>query len=306
MCPEGDIVATVFSQVLGLFIFVSIGYALGKLRVCDFTHTKVLSKLLVYVFLPCNVFKTLSGNFTFSYLTGNYTLIITGAVILLCLLVLSFFVAKCFSNDAYERRIYEYAVVIPNFGYMGYALALDLFGVSGQVNFMTFAIAFSLYNYTVAVALLTKSPMKLKSLLHPVLIAMVLGIAAGLTGFRLPAVVTTAVDKGSACMAPISMILTGLVTAEKPLKNLLTDKRVYPMLLLRMIVIPLAVGGILMLFCRAEIVRTAVLFCALPIGLNTVVYPKMVDENCEIGTGLALTSTALACLTLPFILNLFS
>jgi hypothetical protein len=74
----GGSMYTVFTQVLGLFIFVSIGFALGKLRVCDFSHTKVLSKLLVYVFLPCNVFKTLSGNFTISYITGNYTLILTG------------------------------------------------------------------------------------------------------------------------------------------------------------------------------------------------------------------------------------
>lgn len=297
---------TVFLQVLGLFLFVSIGYALGKSRVCDFSHTKVLSKLLVYVFLPCNVFKTLSGNFTISYITEHYTLVLAGTVILLCVFVFSVFAAKLFSKDKYERHIYEYAIVIPNFGYMGYALALDLFGVAGQVNFMTFAIAFSLYNYTVAVALLTKKPLKIKSLFHPVLLAMVLGITAGLTGIRIPEFLTGAVDKASRCMAPISMILTGLVTAEKPLKNLLTDKRVYPMLLLRMIVMPLAIGGILSLFCGPAVVRTAVLFCALPIGLNTVVYPKMVDENCEIGTGLALTSTALACLTLPLILNLFS
>ncbi len=297
---------TVFTQVLGLFIFVSIGYALGKMRVCDFSHTKVLSKLLVYVFLPCNVFKTLSGNFTVSYLTDSYTLIIAGAVILACLLVLAYFTAKLFAKEKYERHIYEYAVVIPNFGYMGYALALDLFGVSGQVDFMTFAMAFSLYNYTIAVALLTKRSMTVKSIFHPVLIAMVLGIVGGLTGIRLPEALTAAVDKGSACMAPISMLLTGLVTAEKPLKNLLADKRVYPMLLLRMIVMPLAVGGILTLFCGPNIVRTAVLFCALPIGLNTVVYPKMVDENCEIGTGLALTSTALCCVTIPLLLHLFS
>ena len=293
-------------QVLGLFIFVSIGYALGKLRVCDLTHTKVLSKLLVYVFLPCNVFKTLSGNFTISYISANYTLVIAGAVVLLCLLVFAHFMAKLFAKDAYQRHIYGYALVIPNFGYMGYALALDLFGVSGQVNFMTFAIAFSLYNYTLAIALLTKKKMNLKNLFHPVLLAMVLGIVAGLTGFRFPEFLTGAVDKSSQCMAPISMLLTGLVTAEKPLKNLLTDKRVYPMLLLRMILMPLAIGGVLTLFCPSSVVCTAVLFCSLPIGLNTVVYPKMVDENCEIGTGLALTSTALACLTLPFILNLFT
>ena len=298
--------STVFTQVLGLFIFVSIGYALGKLRVCDFSHTKVLSKLLIYVFLPCNVFKTLSGNFTVSYIADNYALVLAGAVILLCLLVFAYFMAKLFAKDRYERHIYEYALVIPNFGYMGYALALDLFGVSGQVNFMTFAIAFSLYNYTVAMALLTKRSLKIRNLFHPVLLATVLGIAAGLINIRLPDVLTGAIDKASACMAPISMLLTGLVTAEKPLKNLLTDIRVYPMLLLRMIAMPLAIGGILTLFCEPAVVHTAVLFCALPIGLNTVVYPKMVDENCEIGTGLALTSTALCCVTLPLLLHLFS
>jgi len=299
-------VSTVFTQVLGLFIFVSIGYALGKLRVCDFSHTKVLSKLLIYVFLPCNVFKTLSGNFTVSYIADNYALVLAGAVILLCLLVFAYFMAKLFAKDRYERHIYEYALVIPNFGYMGYALALDLFGVSGQVNFMTFAIAFSLYNYTVAMALLTKRSLKIRNLFHPVLLDTVLGIAAGLINIRLPDVLTGAIDKASACMAPISMLLTGLVTAEKPLKNLLTDIRVYPMLLLRMIAMPLAIGGILTLFCEPAVVHTAVLFCALPIGLNTVVYPKMVDENCEIGTGLALTSTALCCVTLPLLLHLFS
>jgi len=258
-------VSTVFTQVLGLFIFVSIGYALGKLRVCDFSHTKVLSKLLIYVFLPCNVFKTLSGNFTVSYIADNYALVLAGAVILLCLLVFAYFMAKLFAKDRYERHIYEYALVIPNFGYMGYALALDLFGVSGQVNFMTFAIAFSLYNYTVAMALLTKRSLKIRNLFHPVLLATVLGIAAGLINIRLPDVLTGAIDKASACMAPISMLLTGLVTAEKPLKNLLTDIRVYPMLLLRMIAMPLAIGGILTLFCEPAVVHTAVLFCALPI-----------------------------------------
>lgn len=297
---------TVFYQVLILFIFVAIGYILGKMGVCDFAHTKVLSKLLVYVFLPCNVFRTFSGNFTLSYMKAHYPLLIAGSVILPCMLVLSVLVARMLTKDRYERHIYGYAVVIPNFGYMGYALALDLFGVAGQMNFMTFALPFSLYNYTIAIALLTKRPLKLKSLFHPVLIATVLGVAAGLTGFRLPRILTEAVGKSAACMAPISMLLTGLVTAEKPLKNLLTDKRLYPMLVLRLILIPLTIGGILSLFFSDAVVCTAVLFYTLPLGLNTVVYPKMVDENCEIGTGLALVSTALSCLTIPLILPLFS
>lgn len=298
--------STVFTQVLTLFIFVSIGYLLGNCCICDLSHTKVISKLLVYIFLPCNVFKTFSGNFTISYIAGNYTLVIAGTVVLLCMLIFAHFLAKLFAKERYNRYLYEYTILIPNFGYMGYALALDLFGTAGQINFMTFAIPFSVYIYSVGINILTKKTFKLKNLLQPVLIAMVLGIAVGLTNLHLPDVLTGTVNKAAQCMAPLSMIMTGLVTAERPLKNILKNKRVYPMLVLRMIVVPLVVGTILRLFFEPSVVQSAVLFYALPCGINTVVFPKMVDENCEIGISLALTSAALSCITMPLILLLFS
>jgi predicted permease len=297
---------TVFTQVMTLFVFVSIGYVLGKSRICDLSHTKVLSKLLVYVFLPCNVFKTFSGNFTFSYIAGNYTLVIAGTVVLFCVLIFAYFVAKLFAREKYQRYLYEYSVIIPNFGYMGYALALDLFGEAGQINFMTFAIPFSIYIYSIGINILTKKAFKPKNLLQPVLIAMVLGIVVGLTNLRLPEILTGTVYKAAQCMAPLSMIMTGLVTAERPLLNILKNKRVYPMLVLRLILMPLVVGGILQLFFAPAVVQAAVLFYALPCGINTVVFPKMVDENCEVGISLALTSAALSCITMPLILQLFS
>ena len=43
---------------------------------------------------------------------------------------------------------------------------------------------------------------------------------------------------------------------------------------------------------------------ALPCGLNTVVFPKLVGENCSVGASLAFVSNILACITIPLVMSL--
>ena len=142
-------------------------------------------------------------------------------------------------------------------------------------------------------------------LLNPVIITMAVGMALGLSGLQMPALVSDILGKGSACMGPVSMLLTGIVISEYKLKEILGDKKIYIMSALRLLVIPVVIGVILGLFADKELVRTAVLLYALPCGLNTVVFPKLVNENCKIGAGLALVSHLAACLTIPLVFWLF-
>lgn len=53
------------------------------------------------------------------------------------------------------------------------------------------------------------------------------------------------------------------------------------------------------------IVRIATLFYALPCGLNTIVFAKMVDADCSIGASLAFLSNIFACVTIPIVVSLF-
>lgn len=295
----------IFSQVLVLLIFVTIGFVLGKGNVVKTEHTKILSSLLVYVFLSCNIYKTFSARFSLAYIAANYRLLLISTAVVCALLVAAHFAAKLFSKNKYDRSIYEYSLVIPNYGYIGYALAEALLGQAGLINFMTFAVPVSLYTYTFGFAQLTKQGASLKKLCNPVIISTVLGIAAGLSGFTVPDVLANVIDKASGCMAPVSMLLTGIVISGFSLKSMLRNVKSYGLVMLRLVVIPLLLGSILCLFCEKEVAQTAILFYALPCGLNTVVFPRLVDENCEIGAGLALISTVLSCVTLPIVLTIF-
>ncbi len=75
--------------------------------------------------------------------------------------------------------------------------------------------------------------------------------------------------------------------------------------MLRLLAIPLIVGLVMRLFFDVQVVQVAVLCEALPCGMNTVVFPRMVDENCQIGAGLAVLTALISCITIPVVLALF-
>ncbi len=306
---------TVFSQVFTLFAFIAVGYALAKFGLVKSEHSKILSSLLVFVFSPCNGYSTFSRQFTPEYVKDKYVLLISGTVMLLLLAFSMHAVGKLFSRDKYEQGIYEYSLTIANYGYFGFALTEGVLGSAELMDFMMFSFPAGFYIYTYAYCMLTKSRASLKRLLNPPMIAFFVGGAVGIMGIQLPSAVGSIAAMGSSCMGPVSMLLAGIVMSDFKPASLLTNKRSYVLSGLRLIVIPLTVGGILMavgtvlsLLDNAvfhSVLVCAVLFVSMPCGLNTIVFPRLVDENCEVGASLAFVSNVLACATIPLILTLF-
>ena len=297
---------TVFLQVLKLLTFAAIGFLLCRIGILDKGHSGILSKLLVWVFLPCNIYKTFAKNCTVQYITDHYTLVIVSACATACLAVIMYFVSRCLTKNAYRRRVLEYSLVVPNSGYMGYPMAQAIMGDVGLTNAMIFSLPLSLYIYTYGFCILTKRNMSIKKLLNPVIISMALGITAGLCSVPTPDFAYSILDSFSSCMAPVSMILAGIVISEFKIKSLLVDVSTHITALIKLVAVPLATGGILtLLSVPKEIIATAVLIFSMPCGLNTIVFAKAIDEDCLPGASIALISSTLSCITVPLILAVF-
>ena len=135
---------------------------------------------------------------------------------------------------------------------------------------------------------------------------MLLGIVTGLCALPIPDFIYSIMNDLSACMAPVSMLLAGIVISEFSFKSLLSDPAPYITSVLRLILIPLSVGGILLLVgAPKEVLTVAVLLFSMPCGLNTIVFPKSIDEDCRPGAGIALISSLFSCITVPIILSIF-
>jgi len=296
----------VFGKVLVLFIFILAGWLLSKSGLVDRSHSRILSALEVYVFLPCVSFNSFSQNCTLAYLSQKYPLILLSAVILSALWLLSHFAGKLFSKDAYERTVYAYSLLMPNYGFMGYALCGSLFGELALLDMMLFTLPLSVYVASAGFLSLTRrtgKDFKLRRLLTPSMIGILLGCLVGLPGIQLPSVITDVSQSAAGCMAPVAMLLTGIAISQFPLKELFRDKRNYLITAIRLIAVPLLLFGALKLLGLDSVLVTVMAAYAMPCGLNTVVYPKLIGENCKIGASLALISALASLITIPLCLN---
>jgi predicted permease len=281
-----------------------LGFFFGKWKREQQNRTGILSFLLVNLFLPAKVFNTFSKNFTKSYITENGKTIIVSVSLLLFLVVFSLLIAKLLTKDKYEQKVYRYSLTLANYAYMGYALCESIFGESGLTDLILFCIPFAIYTYTFGYAMLTGNGKTLKKLLNPMTGAIILGIVFGLTGLELPNVLTSVLSSSSACVAPLSMLLVGITLSAFRVRELVCDIKAYILVAIRLLVIPATVFGLCKLFSLDFVIMPAVMMSCMPCGLNTIVFPKLINEDCLTGAKLAMLSHLFSVATIPLWLTL--
>lgn len=109
----------------------------------------------------------------------------------------------------------------------------------------------------------------------------------------------------SACMSPVSMILTGMTLATLKIKDLLRDKMSYVFVLLRLTALPAIVALLCKLLGLTDLMPIAVIYATLPGGLNVVVFANLVGEDAKPGARLVFLSNIFSCITIPLCLWLY-
>ena len=219
-------------------------------------------------------------------------------------MLISYFLPKLLTKRPYERKVYSYSFVITNYGYLGYVLIEAVFGESVLAAFMFFAIPFIIYTYTVGYALLTGGEKPIKRLLNPITVSIVLGMLFGILKIPMPDVLSKVVSMGSSCVGPLSMLLTGITLSGFAIKELLTNKTAYVFCGLRLLVIPAAAVAVCKLIGADSVLPMILIITCMPCGLNTIVFPKLIGEDCKPGARLALVSHIISLVTLPLWLSL--
>ena len=291
-------------QLCVLYIFIIGGFYLGKKRPDASANSGIVSYVLVNVFFPAKIFLNFSTSFTVDYVKNNYISVFIGIGLLLLMLALGVGVAKLLGRTPYEKKVYVYSTAISNYAYLGYVLVGEALGDAAMNNLMTFCIPISIFCNTVGIAMLMDKKINLKNLFQPVTVAMFVGIAWGLLGLPMPQMLNTVLKSAGACMGPVSMVLVGLVLAGFTWKQLLPSWQAWGFCLVRLIIVPAMVYGVCMLIGQFiplpdAVYPSAVIMAAMPCGLNPVVYPKLIGQDCSLGAKLIPLTSILSMATIP-------
>jgi predicted permease len=312
------------NPMLVLFFSIAVGFVLKVTKILPDDAGKTIAKLETWVFAPALSFSTMAANCTVKSLSTHATNILFSCFVISLSILIAIPLSKMFvKQPSAERGIYKYALTFANFGYMADPIVLAIFGDEALAYYKMFTLPASIMVYTWGISVLTPGVANrgsfLKKTMNAPTIALLLGIVAGLTGLgsHMPTFIASSLNSLKACMGPVAMILAGVTVANYSLRAMLKNKKLYIASVLRLIVIPAVlvfcvfgakelVNLIFSLEINNMVVYLAFFFSAMPLGLNTVVFPEAYGGNPEIGAGMALISHTLCVVTIPVLFTLMT
>ena len=293
-----------FSQLAILFIFILCGFVVGRIKKIPREKSSVISALLVNVFLPAKIFLNFSEQCTLDYFSTSYPTLIVSTALLLLLVLFSLGLSTLLTKERYERKVYRYSFAISNYAYLGYVFVENTLGKTALTDMILFCIPFAFYTYTFGYSLLSNQSSSWKKLINPMTVAILFGMIFGISGLQLPNFLGKTLSYASATVGPLSMILTGLVISSFALKELLPDIKTVIFTVVRLAVIPALLFGICLVTDKlftlpSAVYPAAVIMGCMPCGLNTIVFPSLVGEDCRIGARFVLLTHILSLATIP-------
>lgn len=304
-----EVFFTSLNQMLVMFTFIFAGWILKRKNVLPDNTGSLLSKLESTILLPALILNTFMNKCTLENLSAKSNLIIYCAIILVAITAVAFWAGKKFSRESVTERIYRYSFIFSNYGFMGNALVLGIFGQDTLFDYMMFTIPLNIYTFSIGVSWLLPNQdgkFHLKSLCNPIFIALFVGILLGITQVPVPAFFSTAISSTASCMSPVAMLLTGFIIGGYSIRKLLSIRKVYVISLLRLVIIPgVVVAALMLLHTSHDVILVALCALAMPMGLNTIIFPAAYGGDTNLGASMGLVSQGLALITIPVMFSVF-
>jgi predicted permease len=297
-----------FNDIIGTQVFLialmSIGVILAKIKLVDKPGVSTLSNMVIYLLLPCNI---LSSFFSAG---GRDMLFSLGQIILISVFLsaATYFLGKYVffrSMPPEQKKVLHFSTFVSNAAFLGNPVVESIYGLPGLAYASAFLLPMRIVMWTFGLALFIGTEDRkgsggiVKILLHPCLVATYLGAIVLITGLKPGAFISRLAFSVGNCTTPISMIVVGLILAQVKLKNILS-KTVFYYAFLRLVLLPLALLGVLLLLKPDTLVMgVAVALTGMPAPANASILANKYHSDSELTSKMLLVSVVLSMLTIP-------
>ncbi len=337
-------ISALIINVAILFIMMLPGVLLKKCKMCPDGFGKGLANLVLYIAQPVLiVYAYLDCETDFADIWEDVL-----AVFIISLVAHAIFAAVAipvFKKAPEGRdRMLKFATIFSNAAFMGIPLIQSIFTTRPEMAIYAsiYNVSFNLFLWTLGVILCTdgreaapdasedcgeevaipllheKHTVSFKKVLfHPVTLASVVGVICLVAGVKNSllrevgmGIIPDAMNMLRSLVAPLSMVVIGLRLADISFKNFFDDVYMYVFLLLRHLLLPLSVLGIMKLAIligiplSADTVTVITILAATPAASSATMFAEKYDCDAAYTSRLVAVSTILCILTMPLVLLL--
>ena len=224
-------------QIAQLFLMIFMGFLIVKAGLLKDEDSKVLSKIVLYLIIPCVILNAFQVDYTPETVRG---LLVAFAASLLMQVVLLFAVSalgRVFHLDAVEITSVYYS----NSGNLIVPLVTAVLGAEWVLYSCVYMSVQLVFFWTHCKKVISREASYdwKKIVLNLNIISIFVGILLFFTGIRLPALVNNTLHSVGSMVGPASMIVTGMLFAGMDFRQIFANKRIYFVTFLRLIAVPL-------------------------------------------------------------------
>lgn len=297
---------TVAQQVLVLFLLIGVGFVCGKAGLLRESAVKCCADVVLYIAFPCVILQSFMRPFSPDMLKG----LLLAALVSLLVHAGSIAAAQIVFRDKDEarRQVLRFCTVFSNAGYMALPLQQALLGETGVFYGAAYVAVFNivLWSYGLLIMSGDKKALSGKKLaLNPGIIGLVLGLAVFVFSPPLPAFLTEPIRHLANLNTPLPMLIIGFYLAQTDLRRALRDGRAYVAVALRLVILPLASLG-LMLLCglRGALLVACTIAVSAPTAAAATMFATKYGQDKLLSVNLISVSTLLSVVTMPLIVSI--
>lgn len=305
-----EISILLMEQIAELFLMILMGYIIVKTGLLKGEDSKVISKIVLYLVIPCVIINAFQVDYT-SEKVKELLLVFAASVLLQVILLAAVWGAgKVLKLNEVEATSIYYS----NSGNLIVPLVIFILGKEWVLYgcvFMSVQLVFLWTHGKNAISREGKWDWK-KIVFNVNMISVFAGVVLFFTKIRLPEIVDQALSSVGSMIGPASMIVTGMLIAEMNLRNIFENVKVYFISFLRLVVIPvislaiLKISGLVNIHPDGKKLLLIVFLAVITPSASTITQMCQVYGNdSKYASAINVMTTLLSIITMPLMVLLY-
>lgn len=291
------------AEMLVILFAIACGCAANRLGILGGETDKKVSRLLLSVTMPAMILGAVCTGDALPEAAVVLGVLKVALVFYGMELAFTLAVPPLLGGAPGQRGVWRYTLSFPNVGFIGYPVAVALFGPGALFYAVILVLPFNLLSFTLGPLMLAGARrFRLRQMFSPCVIASLLALALALGRVRPPEMVGEALEFVGGVTVPLSLMFVGSLLAGLPVGRMLSSPRLWILTAVRLLVMPAALCPILRaLGTDPLILGIAVTQMAMPAAVNGSLLCMEYGGDAECMAQITFVSTLASIVTIPIV-----
>lgn len=304
--------SVLLSNLIGLFLLIGVGFFAVRTGILPAEASKPLTALLMKITVPATIVSSMLRPLDMGFLKMGASMLLVGMVILPLFSVVSLGLSRLFRVPDGRRGMWCFCATFCNSGFMGFPVALALFGEEGLALTVILSIPFNLMMYSIGAKMVCMdlprdgSAQAIswgKVIFSVINLSLVVGLFFYFTQIQLPQAVRGPLDYLAGVTTPLSMMITGMNLSQGKAGDIFRDRDILTAAGTRLLILPVLAWALMRLVpgLSSLVLGAALLNFSMPSPAAAALLGEQYGGDIQTAVRAVFVSSLLCIVTIPLV-----